>query len=63
MQWRTIPSLLPYAFALGVLAASTGSLLVGGIAHYVFDAGFALLVVLPQQRRREKDVSASSPSA
>ena len=62
MQWRTIPSLLPYAFALGVLAAWTGSLFVGGVLHYVMDAGFALVIVLPHERRRT-GISASLPSA
>lgn len=53
MQWRTIPSLLPYAFALGVLAAWTGSIITGAVLHYVMNAGFMLVIVLPRERRRE----------
>lgn len=51
MQWRTIPSLLPYAFAGGVLVAWTGTLWPTALVHYVLDAGFASVIVWPAQRR------------
>lgn len=42
-QWRTIPSLVPYAFMFGILYSWTGWLWAPAVAHYCLDAGYALL--------------------
>jgi len=42
-QWRTVPSLLPYTFAGGILFAWTGTLWVPAVVHYCLDAGYALM--------------------
>jgi Type II CAAX prenyl endopeptidase Rce1-like len=42
-QWRTVPSLLPYTFAGGILYAWTGTLWVPAVVHYGLDAGYALM--------------------
>lgn len=39
-QWRTIPSLLPYALAGGVLVEWTGMLWPAAVVRYVLDAGW-----------------------
>ena len=50
-QWRTIPSLLPYALAGAVLVEWTGLLWPTAVVHYVLDAGFAVVIVRPAERR------------
>ena len=42
VQWRTIPSLVPYCLAGGVIVAMTGTLWVAAVVHYGSDAVFAL---------------------
>jgi membrane protease YdiL (CAAX protease family) len=41
-QWHTIPSLIPYGIALGVLRWWCGSIWVGAGMHYLGDALFLL---------------------
>jgi membrane protease YdiL (CAAX protease family) len=59
-QWRTIPSLIPYNLAGGVIVLWTGALWPAAVVHYLLDAGFAVLIVRPAQRRATDAVGRSS---